>query len=401
MRLALIRHELNLMVKNKKNVLLLFFLILGTLVYTFVWLPNDHRSESLQYEEISRELEVIDAIQKTREERKATGYSPMAGRNYYADTNFYAKLYSAMIHAFDEGDFERYAFLRSHYLFGIKEDYFPMDYLLPDSPFPVKDLLHTIEKRLVTYEYLLTSNIPITYEVIEEKTSLQVFANLFSTYGPYLFLFLSIYISNDILTRDRKNTTTIEGLPVSWYQFINSKSIAAVFYTFLISFGFFGLSFFFIGITKGFGSFDLKIPVLGERIDNLHYEYSIMPIGKYLLIALLFLVLFQILFIRLNMIFSLLFKNEWIVLALSVFLLIMEKIYFARDKRELFNQDISLFPQTYIDFGKVITGEKNFLLNIDSIYYLKGLIILLLTWFIVEITLFLATKIKTKRRFYQ
>ncbi len=62
--------------------------------------------------------------------------------------------------------------------------------------------------------------------------------------------------------------------------------------------------------------------------------------------------------------------------------------------------DISLFPQTYFDFGKIIDGEKNFLLNTETITYVKGIVVLLVLYFIIEVILFIVSHVINKRRFY-
>src|SRR5690625_1416404 len=104
-----------------------------------------------------------------------------------------------------------------------------------------------------------------------------------------------------------------------------------------------------ISILNGFGSFDMKLPALGERIDNVNYGYILIPIGKYMLFGFAFLFLFYFIFVRLTLMLSLIFKNEWVILILTTLILFTEKFYYARDKRELFGKDVSFFPQTYLD----------------------------------------------------
>src|SRR5690625_6089406 len=78
-----------------------------------------------------------------------------------------------------------------------------------------------------------------------------------------------------------------------------------------------------------------------------------------MLLSFAFLFLFYFIFVRLTLMLSLIFKNEWVILILTTLILFTEKFYYARDKRELFGKDVRFFPQTYLDIGKVITGEKN------------------------------------------
>src|SRR5690625_6708664 len=70
--------------------------------------------------------------------------------------------------------------------------------------------------------------------MIEGKTALQTMVTIFLSFGPFLILFTAIYFSNDILVRDRKQTTTVQGLPVSWYRYLNTKSVVAFSYTVVV-----------------------------------------------------------------------------------------------------------------------------------------------------------------------
>src|SRR5690625_3366684 len=204
--------------------------------------------------------------------------------------------------------------------------------------------------------------------MIEGKTALQTMVTIFLSFGPFLILFTAIYFSNDILVRDRKQTTTVQGLPVSWYRYLNTKSVVAFSYTTVVLIILILLAIVLLSLTNGFGSFKMGVPVneLDESSTLLAYDYQTMSILKFFALTFSFVPIFMFVFIRLNIIFSLLFKNEWIVLILSSFLLFSEQFYYARDKRELFSIGIEHFPQTFFEFGKIVTGEKNFLMNMRS-----------------------------------
>jgi len=153
-------------------------------------------------------------------------------------------------------------------------------------------------------------------------------------------------------------------------------------------------------IQFGFGHFDLSIPIMIQQKTFTTDDYSAISLGAYLGKTLIVLPLLVLLFVRLNVILSLLFKNEWIVLFISSLILFSERLYATRMTKELFGKDISLFPQTYFDFGKIMDGEKNFLLNTETITYAKGVTVLLITYVIIEIILYIVSLVINKRRFY-
>jgi hypothetical protein len=124
-------------------------------------------------------------------------------------------------------------------------------------------------------------------------------------------------------------------------------------------------------------------------------------IGRFLLFALGFIPILVYLFTRLNMVLSLVLKNEWLVLLVSSLILFSESIYFTRTLREIGGIEISSFPQTYFAFGKVITGMKNFLVNLDTITYSKGYLLFIIAIVIIELLLVLVSRIVNKQRFYQ
>jgi len=127
--------------------------------------------------------------------------------------------------------------------------------------------------------------------------------------------------------------------------------------------------------------------------------FGLMSIGNFLIQVVPFIVLFIFLMIRLTVLFSLVFKNEVVVLILGIFAVVFEKIYYSRRMRDIFGIDLSFFPQTYMDFGKVVSGEKNFLLNTDSITAGKGLLVVGATILIIEGLLWVTTKYIPRQRF--
>src|SRR5690625_3781319 len=138
--------------------------------------------------------------------------------------------------------------------------------MFPDSPFPIKDKGHYINKKIRENQAILAADIPVTYEMIEGKAALQTMVAIFLSFGPFLILFTAFYFSNDILVRDRRQTSTIQGLPVSWYRYLNTKSLVAFTYTAIILVALIALTLILLSITNGFGSF--KMGVHFEKIDK-------------------------------------------------------------------------------------------------------------------------------------
>src|SRR5690625_6565128 len=132
--------------------------------------------------------------------------------------------------------------------------------------------------------------------MIEGKTALQTMVTIFLSFGPFLILFTAIYFSNDILVCDRKQTTTVQGLPVSWYRYLNTKSVVAFSYTVVVLIALMTLTLILLSITNGFGSFKMGVPF--EEIDKssalLAYDYQMMSILKFFALTFSFVPIFKI-----------------------------------------------------------------------------------------------------------
>lgn len=394
-----IKHEFMLMRKSKKNIMFIFFLTAFLLSYCFMILPNKQTIDSFDVEEMKNQLEDMAVLQKSREARGATGVIQMVGMSVYAMDSRSYTIRKSMLYAYEDEQLTRYLRFKTLDLNPIT---FTQDEsLFPNSPFPGKDRHHLYEQTALRYESYLAGQRPISSELIEQKTALQTLQNLLLGPMTYLLVFCAIYFSSDVLTRDRRNRTILQGMPISWYRSINLKTWTAFIYTIAVLLALLVVGMTILTIQNGLGYWDIKMPITipGEAFGTVVYE--MIPIGKFISQAMVGVFILVYLFTRLNMVLSLLLKNEWLVLMISTLLLFSERLYFSRTLRELFGIEIGYFPQTYFEFGKVITGDKNFLVNLETITYSKGLLLFGIAILITEILLLVISRIVNKQRFYQ
>jgi hypothetical protein len=394
-----IKHEFMLMRKSKKNNMFIVFLAALVFSYCFIVLPNQETIDTIDVEELKVLVSDTAASQESREARGATGIIHFIGMSAYAQDEYKNKVRNAMVHAYENEEYTRYLRFK---ILNIDPMVFMEDKtLFPNSPFPGKDRSNLLHQLHLRYDSYLTSNLPISKEIIEQKTALQVLSNLLIGPMTYLILFCAIYFGSDVLVRDRKNQTILQGVPLSWYRLINLKTFVAFSYTMLVLLALFIVGMAALTFQNGFGYFGIQIPTLvpGEEIDFMDSE--MISIGRFLLFALGFIPILVYLFTRLNMVLSLVLKNEWLVLLVSSLILFSESIYFTRTLREIGGIEISSFPQTYFAFGKVITGMKNFLVNLETITYSKGYLLFIITIVTIELLLVLVSRIVNKQRFYQ
>lgn len=398
---ALWKHEFLILLRSKKNILFLIFLTLALLSYCFIILPNKHTADSFDSEKVRNELEELEIIQQDRDKKGLTSFQNMSGRSVYADQDKYYSIHLAMLHAYEDQNFDRYARL---YLHNITENWW--EYVgNPDqyrqSDFPVKDQMYDYYQTLLRFKGYFDEEIPITYSLIEQKTALQALQNFIQSTGAYILIFMAIYFSSDMVVRDRGYRTLLQGMPIGWYRILNIKTMVVFLYTMLVLVILLGIGMAILSITNGFGYTNIQVPYMTFKEWNFTIEdYDVMSLGKYLLFSLSIIPILIYLFIRLNICLSLIFKNQWLVLLISTVLLFSEKIYFSRSTRELFGIEVSNFPQTYFDFGKIVTNGKNYLVNLDTITYVKSITVLCISIIVIEVLLLITSRIVTKRRFY-
>ncbi|WP_432357764.1 hypothetical protein [Sporosarcina sp. UB5] len=395
-----LKHEFLITLRSRRNIPFILFIGVLLLSYCLVLLPNEKTKETYEPNEVRAFLTDLEVEQKYREEKGNTGVILFTGMPVYAINAYYYKLNQALLTAYEDKNYHRFLYLRNFSLQGNEYEYTSDENLFALSPFPGKDRSHLYKQTMMRYEDYLANDYPITYGLMYEKTGLQVMQKFLQTNGILFILFCAIYFSSDLLSRDRKYRSVLQGIPLSWYRQLNMKSLSTFFYSLLVVVGTLIVGVLIMSVQFGFGYFDLHVPIMIAQKTFKIEDYDVISIAVFLGKTLLVVPLLIFLFIRLNVILGLLFKNEWLVLLFSSFILFLDRLFVSRTTRELFGIDISFYPQTYFDFGKIVDGEKNFLLNTETISYMKGIIVLLVTVAVIELVIFILSKIINKRRFY-
>ncbi|REB06116.1 hypothetical protein DVB69_14390 [Sporosarcina sp. BI001-red] len=396
-----LKHEFLLTAKSKRTIPFLLFIGVLLISYCFLIVPNRETKETFHPDEIRKYLTGLEVEQTQRLKNGNTGIILMTGDPVFARNDYYHGLFSAFLHSYEDRNFLRYLHLRAYYLESDPSVYLHDNSLFKRSPYPVKDREHLYHQTMLRYEDYLLNNRPITEAFLFEKTAFQSLQTFLHTYGFYFFLFCAVYFSCDILSRDRSHRTVLQGLPLSWYRQLNLKTLAAFSYTLLVLVTVLLAGFFVISSQFGFGYGNLHVPIMTAQNTFTIEDYGVISMMKFVSLSLAALPLLVLVIIRINVILSLLLKNEWLVLMLGTLVIFSERLYDPRTTREILGIDISYFPQTYFDFGKIVTGEKNFLLNTETITLAKGVVVLLVAAAIIEAVLFVLSRVVTKRRLYQ
>lgn len=413
MNFAVMRHEFKMMLRSRKNIY--FIIAAATLIlgFSLFVVPAMETPDGFNVEEVEQEIQHLDALREGMIKRGGTGIVRHTGMTPYATDTKQRHYLSRMIHAYQDNDINRFVNFRlkarDYTDFGQMLDVYTLNVMVDTAaPYPALDQQRFNALAHTRYTAYLDSGIPLTFEMLEQKTAVQTLVNFIHGTTSAFFIFCAIFFSCDILTRDRLHRSILQGLPIGWYRLINLKTLTALFYTFIVILFLILLMIVATTTRTGFGSFQLPVPITmppDPTDDFFGYAYStygVITVGQFLLFALALGTILIYLFIRLNALLSLFLKNSWLVLMVGTAILFSEWLYFSRTMTELFGIDLSHFPQTYFDFGKIISGEKYYLLHLDTITYDKGILVLLVTVLIVEIALFVSARtVVGKRRFFQ
>lgn len=243
----------------------------------------------------------------------------------------------------------------------------------------------------------------LSFHTVHDRTSLQQLHLFLIGFGPILLLLGLIFLISDVHVKDRSLETQKVGNPMSWQKYSWLQALTALGFVFIFYLFLAALFVLVNGALHGFGSFNLPIGFYNAGYErglmNLA-NFQVQTIGWFLIRALPYLVLLGYLFTRINTLFSLWTKQAVVTMALGMFLVLFQFIYYGSDSSELLGMEIKNFPQTYFDFGKILTGR--FELQIAEVIpelFSQGLIVLGLTIAIVEIAIYLSTKKITRQKF--
>lgn len=388
------------LLRSTKNRLVIVLLLLGLGFYSIILLPRQESLDTIDVDRLRQELYANKGIMENARDTGNFQVNKFTGQSAYQTAKSHYESQRSLLAAIENGDAERYANIIRRYAPPFYYEEMTEWYQL-NSPYPMKDQQYdfqNLSNRLAGYE---DAGIPLTFHIIQEKTSWQQIQLFLLDGGPYFLMALALFIASDVFFLSRKARTQKAGVPYSWGGYLFSQSLAALVFVLLSITAAAAFFWLFNGFWYGFGSLDWQVPAFHYSDDFVVNPdvYGLMSIGSFLLQALPYTLIQLYLFIRLTALLSLLFRQEVLVFLTGLFLLFGERLYLNRTTRKIGGIAIQHLPQTYFDFGKVITGAKNFLINTGTVTFERGLLVLGLTVVLVELGLYLSTRRVSRQTF--
>ncbi|WP_391209570.1 hypothetical protein [Psychrobacillus sp. L4] len=388
MRKALYRFEFMQFIQNKKNVLFLLLFVLTIVFYVIYTVPTKEET----YENHQLSLQVY--VDSWTEFYKALVKQEKEQNNRYSEFNI--KFYENMVlnlTALQNKDIPNYIESSANHYRIFMEGTQNGDVLIPENylknfKYSFQQVIHDYNKSRIEFEALSAAN-NINFSEIYALTSFQQMRLWIQQLFPYFLLLIPILYANDIFTKDIKHKTIMDSVPVSLYQQVNMKSFIVFIFAFGSTIFIILSSLVVMAIRNGWGS--LYLPVTRFIGD----EYDVISTAMFFVQSFCLLILAAFFLIRLCMVFSLLFRNEFITLFLGVALLFSERVYQNTFFIEMV--DVSILPNTYFDMGNVITGDKAVFYQNNYITFLDGVIVLATSIIVAEVALYIFSTFRLNR----
>lgn len=237
--------------------------------------------------------------------------------------------------------------------------------------------------------------IDLDLNVIEERTVTQTVQRMLEGWLPHVLLALLVFYSVDLLTKDKSHSTILSGLPSSFNKQLWIKTmvvITAYMITLTVAFGLFAL---IVGSQYGMGSLRIPIPVYGyDFMIGDFRAYTTM--GKFLFHGVGLLLGLSFLYVRSIILLSLLFRHEFLNLAIGLPTIMMSELW-NRWGVGWFNETLTMIPPTYVNIGSALTGRINHIYGTALVTFETGMLSLVAFCAFVELLIFGLTRLKRFR----
>ncbi len=381
--------------RNKKNRLVMMLCVGMVLIHSLLILPHMPAFDEVDIDQLQREMSSNRQTFEDQLESGQTLSSLFTGTSaYQVARNDYVSQ-RELLSALNTGNARRYLEIGYRPIeenASLEPEGFNLAILGSEKEEPFRPMKNQIYINQVD---------PLNFHHIHERTSLQQFHLFLIGWGPYLLIFLLLFMISDVVTKDRKLTTQKIGVSQNWFGYLFVQSVAALGFVVLFLAGLTILFYLVNGIQYGFGFGSLPAGFFEVAAEGEPFHHSLMttmPLSTFFTRGLPFAILLLYGFTRLNTLFSLILKQDVVVLIASTFTLLFSLLYYGDETTELLGIDLSWFPQTYFHFGDFVTGYTE--ANIQApIPYTRGLIVLGVTIVVIEAVTYLMTKINTRQKF--
>lgn len=390
--------------RNRKNRLLIILSIISIFIYTLIIMPGQSHPTEASQSQFNLQMNTEMNMKEERLSDGNIGITRMSGVDSYLYSKQRFETYDTYAQALQDGNakllVDNIATVWPNHLRNNLDEY-------------VYDRAGLDFNAIVYERSTFTRNMAfialhnnISMHTVQEKTSIQQFYLFFKSYGPLIIFLITIFIASEILVEDRKHRTLKAGPPISWWKYIFYQSVST--YVIVAIFIAAALTAFFIinGLLYGTGPADLLVNhyvyqseggLSSFRGDPSHFDSQYAWTFVWKSIGLVLMIMF--LLIRLNALFSLIFRHEILVMVIGFAVVLLTIIYGTDGSGEFFGLPGYFLPQNYFEVGSVISGERNYFATTDMYNFVTGSLVIFSSIVIVEILLYIATLWMNRQKF--
>lgn len=391
--------------RNRKLRLLFVLTVLLILVYCTLVLPRTSTSDI--FDATATEAQVENHY-GTKENQLSSGtvqFTQFTSSNTYSQAKKDFEELSQLHYAIQDGDLARIMQLTDLGIRGVVSDEGDVPSLFPareSSDFALQGYYYASSST----EDLNTNQ--VSTHMLEDKTAIQQLYRFVERYLPFAFLLITAFIASEVLVSDRKHPTIKAGKPIDWRMYIFYQSVAVFVICGLYMIGTMVIYTAVNGLLFGFGPLRIEItsyamtPQENTLINTYRGDMSFFGYQNawlYVGLSMVFILVMMYVLIRVSMLFSLIFRQDMIVLVLSILLVTVSSIYLADSSAGIFGIDPWYLPHNYIEIGRVLMGEMNYIAFTDQFTFMNGLIAMGFTLLVVEVLLIVTSFIMNRQRF--
>lgn len=390
--------------RNRKNRLVIVLTVLLIFIYTLLVLPNTDHPTSTASSPFNLQMTTEFNMKEERLSEGNIGITRSTGVDSYLYSKQRFETYDTYNQALQDGNaklfVEQISNVWPNHLRNELDEY-----VYEKAGYEFNTMIY--ERSTFTRNIaLIALHNNVSFHMIQEKTSIQQLYQFFNTYGPLIIFLLTIFVDSEILVMDRKHKTIKAGPPIGWWQYIFYQSVSV--YIIVAIFAFLALTLFFLvnGILYGTGPMNLIISQYSFNPEGGLTSFRGAPVHfgteyawLYVIKASVLILLLMFLFVRINALLSLIFRQDIVVMVIGFALVSFTIIYGADGSNEWFGIPGYFFPQNYFEVGHVISGERNFFATTNMYNVVTGSIVIIATILVVELFLFIATRIMNRQRF--
>lgn len=399
--------QLKIFFTNPKNIGLFVITIVLSLYFGLVSAPKHHVIENVDPYAISKEYHNDKAFLKVAKKEFAqadkgySSYNPSAGAKDAITTYpTIIKYDHERLKALKNNNWRLYTKYSSKWyqkmdnLIWVKENknyMYPLEYYYNNNY--KEDGHFGYQRTYHFYDGLLKSKATLDKNVLEERTTLQRMQQSLSGWTMIILIMIVILFAADMVTNDQKYRTVVKNIPLA-------KSTVLWLKTAVIEIGVvvnFLMALIVVTLCTAqkydFGSLNLLTPIYTGRLYfNPPFVYQ--TLGQYYLYFLILAVVITFIFIRLTLLLSLIFRNEYVAAIISGILAMSAKVLYFSLGMGFVYPFLKQLPMTYFTIGESLTSNLSYLMDSPGWGFRDGLIPLLLFAIVIEVIIWLFCKLR-------